>query len=84
MIQVYLFAQLAEVAGKKYLHLELPEQQVSVEQLMTDYCQDNNPALAELLFDGSISVAVNKQFASWQTILHEGDEVGFLPPVSGG
>jgi molybdopterin converting factor subunit 1 len=31
-----------------------------------------------------LRVAVNGAFASWEQHLHEGDEVVFLPPVSGG
>ena len=31
-----------------------------------------------------LRVAVNGAFAAWEQHLHEGDEVVFLPPVSGG
>lgn len=31
-----------------------------------------------------LRVAVNGQFATWQSPLADGDEVVFLPPVSGG
>jgi molybdopterin synthase sulfur carrier subunit len=31
-----------------------------------------------------LRVAVNGRFATWDEPLHEGDEVVFLPPVSGG
>ena len=29
-------------------------------------------------------MAVNREYASADTVLHEGDEVALLPPVSGG
>jgi molybdopterin converting factor subunit 1 len=32
----------------------------------------------------SIAVAVNREYAKADTVLHEGDEVALLPPVSGG
>ncbi len=32
----------------------------------------------------SIAVAVNREYARLDTVLHEGDEVALLPPVSGG
>lgn len=32
----------------------------------------------------SIAVAVNQGYARAEDILHDGDEVAFLPPVSGG
>ena len=41
-----------------------------------------HPAIAPL--GSSVSVAVNAEFAPMTTEVHEGDEVAFLPPVSGG
>jgi molybdopterin converting factor small subunit len=35
-------------------------------------------------FAASISCAVNADFAPMSTVLRDGDEVAFLPPVSGG
>ena len=32
----------------------------------------------------SLAVAVNREYASQEVMLHEGDEVALLPPVSGG
>jgi sulfur-carrier protein len=31
-----------------------------------------------------LQVAVNDSFADWNTLLHDRDQVVFLPPVSGG
>ena len=33
---------------------------------------------------GSLAVAVNREYAGRGTLLQDGDEVAFLPPVSGG
>ncbi len=33
---------------------------------------------------GSVSFAVNREYASRETVLHEDDEVALIPPVSGG
>ena len=35
-------------------------------------------------YGGSVSAAVNEDFARMSAVLSEGDEVAFLPPVSGG
>jgi molybdopterin converting factor small subunit len=32
----------------------------------------------------SLAVAVNREYAGLGTVLHDGDEVALLPPVSGG
>ena len=31
-----------------------------------------------------IRVAINQEFASWDAALQAGDELAFLPPISGG
>lgn len=40
------------------------------------------PALVE--YEGTMSVAVNAEYARMAAAVHDGDEVAFLPPVSGG
>ncbi|MEX2535123.1 MAG: MoaD/ThiS family protein [Trueperaceae bacterium] len=37
-----------------------------------------------LLPQASLRVAVNDEFASWDSLLSEGDRVTFIPPVAGG
>lgn len=32
----------------------------------------------------NLRVAINGEFGEWQQTLHDGDEIAFLPPVSGG
>ena len=41
-----------------------------------------HPEVAPL--GGSVSSAVNANFARLSTPIHDGDEIAFLPPVSGG
>ena len=36
------------------------------------------------LAEDRLRVAVNGAFASWEQLLRDGDEVVFIPPVSGG
>ena len=40
------------------------------------------PALAE--YERSISSALNADYARMDAEVHDGDEIAFLPPVSGG
>jgi molybdopterin converting factor small subunit len=35
-------------------------------------------------FRSSLVAARNHEFVAWDALLHSGDEIGFLPPVSGG
>lgn len=43
---------------------------------------DKNPRLSDLL--ARTRVAVNAEFSDAETLLSDGDEVAFLPPMSGG
>jgi MoaE-MoaD fusion protein len=79
-IRVLLFGQLKDIVGKSEEAIELP-QQATVSTLMSRYGQQypNFRGLA-----GSIACSVNEEYAAASTPLHDGDEVGLLPPVSGG
>jgi molybdopterin converting factor small subunit len=43
---------------------------------------DELPALGE--YESAMSVAVNAEYARMAAPVNDGDEVAFLPPVSGG
>lgn len=44
----------------------------------------HGPGSAEHPVWGALAVAVNREYANRSAVLHEGDEVALLPPVSGG
>jgi len=37
-----------------------------------------------ILADESIRVAINQNFCDWDTEIKDGDEIAFMPPVTGG
>jgi molybdopterin converting factor subunit 1 len=79
-VTVRLFARLRDIAGTAELARDIPSGSTigSVwRQLATDY-----PELGP--YERSISSAVNFDYARMDTELRDGDEVAFLPPVSGG
>lgn len=79
-VRVCLFAWLREAAGREEVELELAEGATAEDawrQLATDY-----PALAGRR--RSLAAAVNRSYAPFDTPLAAGDEVAFIPPVSGG
>jgi MoaE-MoaD fusion protein len=79
-IRVLLFGQLKDIVGKSEDQLELqPGTRVSA--LLEQY-GERFPGMKPLA--GSIACAVNQEYAAGSTELREGDEVGLLPPVSGG
>ena len=79
-VTVLLFAAAREAAGRG--RLEVPHREGLTAGEVWDALQRQSPALAPLA--GSVSVAVNHRFAPRDTVLAAGDELAFLPPVSGG
>jgi MoaE-MoaD fusion protein len=80
-ITILLFATLKDRAGTNRLSLTLPDGDTSLTDLRTALANDQ-PALAESL--PTAVAAINQEFAFDTDIVHEGDEVAFFPPVSGG
>jgi len=79
-VQVLFFGRLKEIVGRANDSLNLAEGS-SIEDLFAQYA-GNDPELAR--YRTSMVASCNQEFAAWSTPLHAGDEVAFLPPVSGG
>ncbi len=79
-IKVLLFGRLKEIARRGEEFVEISEG-ASIEQLFAAF-RTQHPELAP--FRASLVASRNQEFAAWSTPLHAGDEVAFLPPVSGG
>jgi molybdopterin converting factor subunit 1 len=79
-VTVRLFARLRDLAGAGELVRELsPPATVQTvwRSLVAEY-----PTLAD--YERTMSVAVNAEYARMSADVADGDEVAFLPPVSGG
>jgi len=79
-VRVLFFGRLKEIVGKAEEQAELSEG-ARVEDLFERYGR-SFPELAR--FRASVVASVNQEFAEWRAPLASGDEVAFLPPVSGG
>ncbi len=79
-VTVRLFARLREIAGTGELQRDIAEP-ASAETVWHALAAQF-PALPE--YRPVISCAVNAEYARFDTPLRDGDEVAFLPPVSGG
>jgi molybdopterin converting factor subunit 1 len=79
-VTIRLFARLRELAGSAELTRQIPEGSNAMDawQALTA----EFPAMTD--YGRSISCAVNQEYARLTATLHDGDEVAFLPPVSGG
>lgn len=74
-VRVRLFAILRQRAGADHLTLELPE---------GARVRDALAAASGLAGDVPLVLAVNREYASEDQVLHPGDELALIPPVSGG
>jgi len=74
-VSVRLFAGLRERAGRDELELELPD---------GARVGDALARVQHLAPDVSLVLAVNREYADVDVVLHAGDELAVVPPVSGG
>lgn len=79
-VTVRLFARLREIAGASELARTI-EPGATVGSLWRELAGEHE-GLAQ--YERSISSAVNADYAKMDRALADGDEVAFLPPVSGG
>lgn len=79
-VRVLFFGRLKDITGCAEDWAELDDGAV-LEDLFTRYGRQF-PALAA--FRPSLVASVNEEFADWRSALRAGDEIAFLPPVSGG
>jgi molybdopterin converting factor subunit 1 len=79
-VTVRLFARLRDVAAAAELIREVPDGATAREvwhDLLLEW-----PQLRE--YEKTMSVAVNAEYARMTAEVHDGDEIAFMPPVSGG
>jgi molybdopterin converting factor subunit 1 len=79
-VRVRLFASLRETAGVPELVLELPAGSTADDAWAR--LERDVPALATRR--ASLAASVNRRYARFDTTLQDGDELVFIPPVSGG
>ena len=78
-VTLLFFAASADWSGRKRMEIAVDGPR-SVEDLIRTV-----PGLGEFLVHRkSLKVAVNHEFCGFDTEVEDGDEVAFLPPVSGG
>ena len=79
-VRVRLFARLREQAGTETERLELPSGSTLAE--VYEALRREHPALEA--DRKAVRAALNQEFKDWGAEVADGDEVAFIPPVSGG
>ena len=79
-IDVKLFAILRDLTGTDSMKLALPEGS-SIEDALRSLFEHKTELNQ---WKEHVRVAVNCEYRSSSFVLHEGDEIAIIPPVSGG
>jgi molybdopterin converting factor subunit 1 len=79
-LTIRLFARLRDLAGSGELVRDVGDP-ATVQTVWRGLVAEM-PALAA--YERTMSVAVNAEYSRMSATVHDGDEVAFLPPVSGG
>ena len=79
-VTVRLFARLRDLAGTGELIRDMSAP--ATVQTVWNSLVAEVPSLVE--YERTMSVAVNAEYARMAASVNDGDEVAFLPPVSGG
>lgn len=82
MITIKFFASLKAIAEMDENSIEI-ENSISMDQL-SDIISKTSPKMGDIIRDKKVMISVNQEMADSDTIIHDGDEVAFLPPFSGG
>ena len=84
MIKLKYFARLSEVLDSKAEEIEFGDRSENVEAVIQLLIERGEPWTTEFTAETSFLVAVNHEMCGIDTILKEGDELAFFPPVTGG
>jgi len=82
MVKIRLFARLKDLAGRPDVCLEL-DRPIPLKGLWGTL-REEIPRVIDCVEGGRVLVAVNQEMATEETVIHDGDEVGLMPPFSGG
>ncbi len=77
MNKVLFFAHLRDAVGEEFLKLDASGKTVA--ELKAELARNYN--LPKL---DTVMTAVNEEFAQDDEVIQDGDEIAFIPPVSGG
>jgi molybdopterin converting factor subunit 1 len=81
LVSVRLFATLRERAGRDEVEVELPEG-ATVQDALEAVGRQHD--LTDTIARMPVVMAVNREYASADSVLGESDELALIPPVSGG
>ena len=79
-VKLLFFASCRDIVGEKEMDFEVASD--ATVGTLKQTLSDRYPRLSAI--ESTLSLAVNAEYANDATVLKNGDEVAFIPPVSGG
>lgn len=83
MVRLMYFASLREALGIDHEQVNLPDGIDNVAALL-QWLKTRSDNWCDALSDPHLLVAVNQEMATTDTLVRDGDEVAWFPPVTGG
>ena len=84
MIDVHYFASVRESLGRAHEQIAADGETITMDALMDKLIAMHGVQWNKVLREGRVLMAVNQAVARRDTLVHDGDEVAFFPPVTGG
>ena len=84
MINIKYFASLSEALGSKVEAIEFGKGSENVDSVIQLLIDRGDPWATEFSAEAKVLVAINHEMCPSDTLLKDGDELAFFPPVTGG
>ncbi len=78
-VQLLFFAQAEDWAGCREMNVPCKKN-----ERVIDLIHRHERLMGLIPHRRMLKVAVNHEFKDFEAVIHDGDEIAFLPPVSGG
>ena len=84
MLKILFFARVREQLDCASLELPWPESGLDLDELQEQLCRERGADWRAILSQENMIRAVNQLVVTENSVLCDGDEVAFFPPVTGG
>ena len=84
MVKILYFAALRERMGRAEEDLAIPSHVSTIQNLVAWLTSRDAAGAIAFAQPSLVRAAVNQDFANPATSIHDGDEIAFFPPVTGG
>ena len=84
MVRLLYFARLREAVGQAQEEIDLPAEATDIGALMAWLAARGGIWQEEFAGCRPLRAAINQELVANDALVHDGDEIAFFPPVTGG